>query len=140
MINEKKNIGLLYIGKTVSSFGSKTFSFALSYYLLTITNSSLQFSLSLAINYLPPIIFSPIAGIMSDHFNKKRVIIVSDLFSSLMILIPIIGRLSIGSIYSTIFILSTISVLFNNCVDASIPFLVQRKDAQTLKKYLPVCN
>jgi MFS family permease len=129
-----KNALLIYSGKAVSAFGSKIYSFALSFYLLNSTGSNLQFSIALAVNYLPPIILAPIAGILNDRIKKKHTIILCDVVSALAALIPIAAKMSALSIYVTNFLLSCISVFFTNAIDALIPSIAEEWDVNALKR------
>ena len=70
---------LLLLSKGVSYIGTKLFSFALSWYILKQTGLGLNFSISLLVNYLPTIIFSVIAGRVSDRLkHPNRMLVVCD--------------------------------------------------------------
>ena len=125
---------LLLLSKGVSYIGTKLFSFALSWYILKQTGSGLNFSISLLVNYLPTVIFSMIAGKVSDRLkHPNRMLVVCDIASAITCVIPLVF-FSLPAIYCTIFILSCISALFNNVVDAHLPNLDGIKDAVGLKK------
>lgn len=125
---------LLLLSKGVSYIGTKLFSFALSWYILKQTGSGLNFSISLLVNYLPTIIFSMIAGRVSDRLkHPNRMLVVCDIASAITCVIPLVF-FSLPAIYCTIFILSCISALFNNVVDAHLPNLDGIVDAVGLKK------
>lgn len=120
---------LLLLSKGVSYIGTKLFSFALSWYILKQTGLGLNFSISLLVNYLPTIIFSVIAGRVSDRLkHPNRMLVVCDIASAITCVIPLVF-FSLPAIYCTIFILSCISALFNNVVDAHLPNLDGIKDA-----------
>ena len=125
---------LLLLSKGVSYIGTKLFLFALSWYILKQTGSGLNFSISLLVNYLPTIIFSMIAGRVSDRLkHPNRMLVVCDIASAITCVIPLVF-FSLPAIYCTIFILSCISALFNNVVDAHLPNLDGIVDAVGLKK------
>lgn len=125
---------LLLLSKGVSHIGTKLFSFALSWYILSQTGSGLSFSISLVVNYLPAIVVSLIAGRVSDHVRRpNRVLVLCDIASACVCVIPLL-RLDLVSIYITIFLLSCISALFNNVVDTHMPNLEGIGGAEGLKK------
>lgn len=57
---------LFLFSKGVSHIGTRLFTFALSWYILSQTGSGLSFSISLLVNYLPQITLSLFVGILSD--------------------------------------------------------------------------
>jgi len=128
------NRTLLLFSKGVSHIGTKLFSFALSWYILTQTASGLSFSISLVVNYLPAICISLLAGRVSDHVRRpNRVLVLCDIASACVCVIPLL-RLDLPSIYATIFLLSCISALFNNVVDTHMPNLEELGGPEGLVK------
>jgi len=128
------NRTLLLLSKGVSYIGTKLFSFALSWYILSQTASGLSFSISLVVNYLPAIVISLAAGHISDCVRRpNRVLVLCDIASACVCVIPLV-RLDLVSIYVTIFLLSCISALFNNVVDTHMPNLEEIGGAEGLKK------
>lgn len=82
---------LLLLSKGVSYIGTKLFSFALSWYILKQTGLGLNFSISLLVNYLPTIIFSVIAGRVSDRLkHPNRMLVVCDIASAITCVIPLV--------------------------------------------------
>ena len=112
---------LLILSKGVSYFGSKLFSFSISWSILYTTGSGINFSGSLVVNYIPVVIFSFFTGVFNDkNINAKLVLIVCDLVSATVCLLPVVND-SLPSLYITIFILSSISAIFNNTIDSQLP-------------------
>ena len=79
-----RNILLFVIGKFISLFGSSIYSFAIGLYILKITGSATSFALALVLASVPRIILGPIAGTIADRFNRKTMIILSELLLSLI--------------------------------------------------------
>lgn len=128
------NRTLLLLSKGVSYLGTKLFSFALSWYILSWTGSGLSFSISLVVNYLPTIVMSLFAGRLSDKTrHPNRLLVLCDVASACVCVIPLV-RLSLSALYCTIFLLSLISALFNNVLDAHLPNLNGIDEPKELKK------
>lgn len=128
------NRTLLLLSKGVSYIGTKLFSFALSWYILSQTGSGLSFSISLVVNYLPAIAVSLVAGRISGRVRRpNRVLALCDIASACVCVIPLL-RLDLAGIYATIFFLSCISALFNNIIDTHLPNLEGIGGAEGLKK------
>ena len=125
---------LFLFSKGVSHIGTRLFTFALSWYILSQTGSGLSFSLSLLVNCLPQIILSLFVGSLSDKTrHPNRILVFCDIASATVCCLPIL-HLGLASIYVTIFILSAISAVFNNVIDAHLINLNGVDSAETLKK------
>lgn len=130
-MNNKK---LLLLSKSVSYIGTKLFSFTLSWYILSQTGSGLSFSISLVVNYVPTIVMSLFAGLLSDKTNHpNRLLVLCDVASACVCIIPLI-QLNLSAIYCTISLLSLISAQFNNVLDTHLPNLNGIRDSNELKK------
>lgn len=128
------NRALFLFSKGVSHIGTRLFTFALSWYILSQTGSGLSFSVSLLVNYLPQIILSPFVGSLSDQTRRpNRILVLCDLASAAVCCLPLF-RLGLASIYCTIFLLSAISAVFNNVIDTHLVRLDGVDGAQTLKR------
>lgn len=125
---------LFLFSKGVSHIGTRLFTFALGWYILSETGSGLSFSISLLVNYLPQIILSLFVGNLSDQTrHPNRILVLCDLASAVVCCLPLI-HLDLISIYVTIFLLSGISAVFNNVIDAHLINLNGVGDGGTLKK------
>lgn len=125
---------LFLFSKGVSYIGTSLFSFALSWYILSETGSGLGFSISLVVNYLPQIVLSLFVGKLSDKTRRpNRILVLCDAASALACCLPLIC-LGLGSIYATIFLLSAVSAVFNNVIDAHLIHLEGVDSPERLKK------
>lgn len=126
------NMVLLLLGRLVSLFGTRIYSFAISLYVLKTTGSGTTFALSLVFGTLPAVIFGPIAGVISDKINRKRIVVVMDILSGIVVLllfsVAIIDDLRLSYIYITSFLLSTCNTFFNVPFQVSIPNIVDEKN------------
>lgn len=128
------NRALFLFSKGVSHIGTRLFTFALSWYILSQTGSGLSFSISLLVNYLPQIILSLFAGNLSDRvLRPNRILVLCDLASAAVCCLPLL-HLGLASIYSAIFLLSAISAVFNNAIDAHLVNLEGVDSPAALKK------
>lgn len=126
------NIVLLLLGRLVSLLGSGIYSFAISLYVLKVTGSGMTFALSLVCGALPGIIFGPIAGVLSDKIDRKRMVVLMDILSGVVLLalsgLAIIDDLRLPYIYLASFLLSTCSTFFSVPFQAAIPNIVDEKN------------
>ena len=125
---------LFLFSKGVSHIGTRLFTFALSWYILSQTGSGLSFSISLLVNYLPQIALSLFAGNLSDKTSHpNRILVLCDAASAIVCCLPLF-HLGLVSIYCTIFLLSAISAVFNNVIDTHLINLDGVDNAGMLKK------
>ncbi len=73
----------LVIGQAVSVFGTALLRFALSLYVLDLTGRADIFATLFAISSLP-ILLSPIAGVIADRFNRKTLMIGTDIINGII--------------------------------------------------------
>ncbi|WNS76305.1 MFS transporter [Bacillus sp. DTU_2020_1000418_1_SI_GHA_SEK_038] len=83
----QKNLFLFLIGKMTAVLGSSIYGFAIGLYILAKTGSSLNFAITLLLSALPRILLSPIAGTLSDRWNRKLMIISSDFACAIWLVI-----------------------------------------------------
>jgi DHA3 family macrolide efflux protein-like MFS transporter len=74
---------LVWIGQVISLMGSAMSGFALTIWAWKATNSATAMAIVGICNFLPGLLFSPIAGALVDRWNRKVVMILSDLTAGL---------------------------------------------------------
>lgn len=127
---ERSNLFFYTCGLSISLFGSAIYSFTMGLYILQITGSSLSFATNLLLYTLPFIFIFPIAGVITDRVDRKKVIIGSDFLSFLFLLfIYIVSRyysLEISLIYFSTFILTVLASFNNISLEAVKPEIVRK--------------
>jgi len=82
----------IWLGEMVSVIGSSLSDFALSIWVYTTTGSVMQFSIMMLAFALPRLLIAPVAGMIVDRFNRRSVMLFSDmahavLMGSVMVLL-----------------------------------------------------
>lgn len=125
------NIILLLLGRLVSLFGSQIYNFAIGLYVLKTTGSSAAFSMTLVFGMLPRIILGPVAGVISDRVDRKKIVVAMDILSGVVILalaaVASINGLKVSYIYIANLLLNTCNTFFDIPMGASIPNIVDDK-------------
>ena len=75
----KSQFMIVALGQAVSMLGSHGVQFALIWWLAEKTSSPLMLGISGLVAYLPMTLFSPLAGIAADRYNRKFISIFSDM-------------------------------------------------------------
>ena len=100
----------------------------MSLYLLEFTGITAVFANILAISTIPYILFAPIAGMLSDNVNRKKIMVLLDFACSAVIgiyaLILLQGKDHELIAATVMFILSICYTLYGPAVTASIPQVV----------------
>lgn len=119
----KKNIILFISGQGISLFANQIFKFALYMYILEQTNSSVIYSKVMAVTMLPSILLSPVAGVICDRMDRKKIMVLLDLLSGIFIAVFFQINQSIIAITIILFILSILGALENPAVQAAVPLI-----------------
>lgn len=132
---KNKNFIIVVIGQIISLFGNAIQRFCMSLYILDLTGSAAIFSRILAVSTIPYILFAPIAGLLADTVNRKKIMVYLDFFSAgLMAIYSIIlisGRDNTIIVGSVMFMLSIIYTLYSPSVTACIPQIVEKDKLAT---------
>ncbi len=70
---------VIWFGQLVSMLGTGMTNFALSFYLFQKTGQATTLTIAIFCFVAPSIILSPLAGALVDRYNRKLVIILTDL-------------------------------------------------------------
>lgn len=132
---KNKNFIIIVIGQIISLFGNAIQRFSMSLYLLEFTGSTAAFARILAISTIPYILFAPIAGMLSDNVNRKKIMVYLDLICSALIggyaFILFRGNDHELIVTAVMFILSITYTLYGPAVVASIPQIVEEEKLTT---------
>ena len=122
----------MWFGHLISHAGDAVFMIALPWLMLDITGSKSLTSLVSMSAYLPAVLFGLLAGVVVDRYNRKWIMIYSDILRALLVaVIPLsliygfISPLLIGAIT---FSLSTFSAFFYPARDSLIPHIVTAEE------------
>jgi MFS family permease len=136
MTNQTKSHGLrsffiIWIGQLVSLVGSQLTGFALGVWVYDETHSVMLLAVTQIAMQAPFIIFSPLAGVLADRWNRRTAMIVSDFGAGLSVLaigvLYISGNLQVWMVIPINFIMSTFHTLMWPAYTASITLLVPKE-------------
>ena len=81
--NPIKSYLLLWSTQSLSALGSAMTSYTLGLWLYQSTGSALKAALLTVCSYAPYVVMSIFAGALSDQWNKKRTMLICDLFAAM---------------------------------------------------------
>jgi len=128
---KNRNLNLLLSGQLVSQIGDKFYILALSYWVLEETGSPALMGIVLFSTLFPMIIAGFVSGAFIDRYNRKIIIILTDLVRGLVIagvgLAYYIDKLSLSIILTSQVLLSISSAFFNPAIPSIIPQIVKKR-------------
>lgn len=131
------NMSFFFLASSISLFGTSTYSFAISLYVLQITNSGLNFATTLMLGVVAVIIATPFAGVLTDKLNKKLIAIIADMLNGFLLLFIYLlistgCSLNLELIYISTFFLNFFTTIYNISIEAAKPNLVHENNLISL--------
>lgn len=116
------------IGESITALGSEIVQYTIIWYITLETKSGIMMTISTLAGFLPRIIISPFAGVFADRFNRKYIVIISDLIIAactlLLAFLFIYGNESIYYIFIILAIRSLGSGIQTPASSALLPQIV----------------
>ena len=143
---KNRNFRLTFFGALVSELGAVLYSFAVSFYILEISNNNafLQ-GLYLAVCGIMMLLFTPIGGVLGDRINKAVIMFLCDyvkgglilLAIALMLLFP--GKSAHIAILFAVGILgNAVSGIFSPAAGSLFPHIVEEEKLQQANAYFSI--
>jgi DHA3 family macrolide efflux protein-like MFS transporter len=126
----RRNVLLLWGGQFVSATGDALFLACLQWLAYASTRREDRVGLAVFVATLPALLLGPFAGAWADRFDRRRLMIASDLLrAGLLIPVPFLvaagGALPYGALLAVAFALGSLSSPFLPARDALLPALVE---------------
>ena len=124
-----RNFMLYFSGRIISQMGDHLYAFALSWYILEITSSSLQMAIFLVINTLIAFMIAPLGGIIADRLERKSIMVWTDIAQGMVMLVVAFlmyhQLLQIWMLYVSAIVLAFCGAIFLPAANAIIPNIVE---------------
>lgn len=122
---------ILWLGQTVSSFGSKVSAIVFPLLVLDLTNSPAQAGFIGAVSTIPYILFSLFVGAIIDRVDRKKIMIYCDIGRSLALgsifIALMLNHLTLVQLYIVAFVEGTFFVFFDLAEISSLLRVVGKK-------------
>lgn len=86
LLRRNPNFRNLWLGSVVSQFGDWFNVIAAAEVITRLTDSGVALSYLFLARFLPLFAFSPIAGVLADRFNRKHIMVISDVLRGITVL------------------------------------------------------
>ena len=120
----------MWLGQVISSLGDRIHQVALVFLVTRATDSSpLALGLVFAAMTVPSLLVGPIAGAFVDRWDRKRVMVGSDLIRAAMVVaIPAAAAIHVGLVVALVFGLAVVSSFFRPARVCAVPQVVADED------------
>ena len=123
---------VIWLGQVISMLGSGLTAFALGVWIFQKTGQATPFALTILFSNLPRILLLPLAGSLADRWNRRLVMILSDVGNALVTLgvffLITFSNLEVWHVYLIATLGSIFSAFQEPAYTASITMLVPQKD------------
>ncbi|MFD5826013.1 MFS transporter [Lentzea sp. NPDC060358] len=117
-----RDFRLLWGGRAVGQLGSWLLVVAVPAHVHALTGSVFATGLALAAEYLPALVLGPVAGVLVDRWDRRRVMVAADLVRAAAVALMLLG--TPAAIYAAVVAESVGAVLFRPAAQAHVPAVV----------------
>jgi len=130
---KNRNFILYWCATTFSMSASNIVQFVLALYVLDCTGSGAIFAGMLSIVVVPRLLFTPIAGVGGDRWDKRRMMMILLLCATLVLgmfagMYKAFNDLSVLSVFILVILLEVVETLYNGPGNAVIPAVVDSEE------------
>lgn len=137
--NINKNFIKIYVGQGISQLTSSILQMAIVWHLISRTNSASIIALSGIVGFLPQGILGIFIGPFIDRYNRKKVMIISDLViataSLSLTIVGIFGEISTWIIMIVLFVRSIGTAFHTPSLNALIPSIIPKGELDKYSGY-----
>ncbi|MBP1040775.1 MFS transporter [Vagococcus sp. BWB3-3] len=129
----KKNFYLFLIGQFLSGITSMVVQYSIIWYLTKKTGSATILSFATLLGMIPMVVLSPFVGPLIDRFNKKRLLIITDIIVAIFaIILSIAGTISpsfpLWLVFVSLFVRSIAQTFQMPTIQSIIPTMVPESE------------
>ena len=122
---------LWFTSSTLSSLGDWAGLFALQVLILSTAEPGSRLALFglgaiMMARLLPSVFFGPVAGVLADRYNRKRLLVVTDISRAGLFFLIAFSR-EIATLFILTFAVECLSLMYAAAKDASLPTIVKRR-------------
>jgi len=133
LLRRNREFRLLWLGQVVSQLGDWFNTIAVMTLVLRLTGSGRAVGLIFVTRFLPSVFAGPLSGVVADRFDRRAVMIVSDVLRALVVLgfLAVRRPEHVWAIYALTVAQLTFSTFFEPAKSAALPSVVVERDLVT---------
>ncbi len=130
LLKQNKNFRSLWTGQIISEIGDWFNNIAVLGQAMSLTGSGLVITALLLSRTFPTVLFGPLAGVITDRFSRRTVLLAADYSRALLalgfLLVTSPNRIWMSYLFGGL--LTAVSIFFNTAKSASIPDIASEKE------------
>ncbi|MBI2780837.1 MAG: MFS transporter [Chloroflexi bacterium] len=145
-IFRKRDFSLMWSAQLVSTIGSALTDLAAGILVFKLTDSALNVGLVLMVTALPTLFVGLFAGVFVDRFNRKNILLASDLLRGLIVLMIPIGFITLGNstgmlaMYGLLFLSATVRQFFDPAWESILPEIASEEELTQANSFLSISS
>lgn len=145
MSSWKRNFFLIWAGQAFSQLSSAVLQFAIVWHINGATGSPLALSIAMLLGFLPRALLGPFIGVFIDRYDRRSIMIISDLGIAAVSLLPVIFTYMVGYapmwvIFLILFLRSLGTAFHDPTLKAVTPQIVPESELVTCAGYNSVLD
>jgi MFS family permease len=145
-IFRKRNFSLLWLAQLVSTIGSSLTDLAAGILVFRITGSALNVGLVLMVTAIPTLFVGLFAGVFVDRFNRKYILLASDILRGILVLMIPFGFQLFGNetgmviMYGLLFVAATVRTFFDPAWESVLPEIASEEELTAANSFLSISS
>ena len=145
-IFRKRDFSLLWLAQLISTIGSSLTDLAAGILVFRLTGSALNVGLVLMVTALPTLFVGLFAGVFVDRFNRKRILLASDLLRGILVLMIPFGFQFLGNeggmvaMYGLLFVAATVRTFFDPAWESVLPEIASEEELTSANSFLSISS
>ncbi|MCI0347102.1 MAG: MFS transporter, partial [Chloroflexi bacterium] len=145
-IFRKRDFSLLWLAQLVSTIGSALTDLAAGILVFSLTGSALNVGLVLIVAALPTLFVGLFAGVFVDRFDRKKILLASDLLRGVIVLIIPLAFNALGNdlgmvaMYGLLFLSATVRQFFDPAWESVLPEIASEEELSKANSFLAISS
>ena len=145
-IFRKRDFSLMWLAQLISTIGSSLTDLAAGILVWTLTGSALNVGLVLIVSAVPTLFVGLFAGVFVDRFDRKKILLASDLLrAAIVVLIPISFDVlgpdqGMVAMYGLLFLSATVRQFFDPAWESVLPEIANEEELSRANSFLAISS
>ncbi len=141
-IFRKRDFSLMWSAQLVSTIGSSLTDLAAGILVFQLTNSALQVGLTLMVTAIPTLLVGLFAGVFVDRFDRKRILLSSDLLRGIIVVLIPFGVQTFGliALYVLLFLAAVVRQFFDPAWESVLPDIASEEELASANAFLSISS
>ena len=140
-IFRNRSFTLMWIGQLVTEMGTSLTALASSIYVYKITGSALNVGLMMMASAAPSLVVGLIAGVFVDRYDRKRIMMGSDLIRAVLIAaIPFLLPANVAWLYILVMLSAAVGQFFNPAHASVLPEIATEEELNAANSLMAISS